>query len=186
MEFKGVKYVLCDNWIPYIQLPNDNTPITYCEIGVFYGANLLRFAELYGKHPQSKLIGIDPWIEYNEYSEYKNEISNIYKTFCENLEGSPHKDKITIYRDFSEKILPTLENNYFDIIYIDGNHETEYVVKDAEMAYKLLKVGGYIIFDDINWHTVREGYFIFMKKYIDGKVKFVGESLSQAIITKEN
>ena len=36
----------------------------------------------------------------------------------------------------------------FDIIYIDGNHEPEYVLEDAVLSFRKLKPGGIIIFDD--------------------------------------
>lgn len=39
----------------------------------------------------------------------------------------------------------------FDFIYVDGSHESEQVQKDAENAFKFLKLGGIIAFDDYLW-----------------------------------
>ena len=36
----------------------------------------------------------------------------------------------------------------YDIIYIDGSHEARDVLEDAVLAYRLLKIGGLLIFDD--------------------------------------
>lgn len=159
--FNGVKYHLCDNWVPHIQLSN-NRPIKYCEIGVFYGANLLRFAELFGNTAGSHLVGIDPWIDYETYPEYKGEITNIYSVFQQNLTYSPYKGSIDIRRGFSHDILPTFPDNYFDVVYIDGNHEYEYVLADAKLAFEKTTPGGYIIFDDINWDNVRKACEVFI------------------------
>ena len=176
--FKGITYMLCDNWIPYIQLPDG--PINYCEIGVFYGANLLRFAQLF---PHASLTGIDPWLDYDEYPEYKSEMSSIYLDFLENLNKSPYKDNITIHRGFSHDVMPTLPNNYFNIVYIDGNHERDFVLKDAQMAYEKTVVGGYIIFDDINWESVLTDFSIFMELY-KGKVEYIALAQCQTICRK--
>jgi predicted O-methyltransferase YrrM len=39
----------------------------------------------------------------------------------------------------------------FDFIYVDGDHVRDQVARDAENAYKVLKSGGIMIFDDYTW-----------------------------------
>jgi len=39
----------------------------------------------------------------------------------------------------------------FDFIYIDGSHYSKDVLEDAILAWRLIKPGGNIIFDDFNW-----------------------------------
>jgi predicted O-methyltransferase YrrM len=41
--------------------------------------------------------------------------------------------------------------NYFDFIYIDGSHQAPDVLVDAILSFKLLRVGGLIVFDDYLW-----------------------------------
>ena len=41
------------------------------------------------------------------------------------------------------------KNISFDIIYIDGSHNGEDILSDAIESYKLLNIGGIIIFDDV-------------------------------------
>ena len=41
--------------------------------------------------------------------------------------------------------------NYFDLIYIDGDHETNQVHKDINNSWKILNKGGYMILDDYTW-----------------------------------
>jgi hypothetical protein len=73
-NFVGTKYRLANNWFDNIDLNKyKNTQINYLEIGAFYGANILSVAKTYGLHEDSKLYCIDPWEDYDEYSEYKTD-----------------------------------------------------------------------------------------------------------------
>lgn len=146
-SFEGVTYRTAENWNGFV--PVSSGPIRYLEIGAFYGANLISVANTYAAHPDSELVCIDPWIDYTEYPEYKGEQDKIYSTFLRNTNHLGNK--LTTHRDFSHNILPSLVDNSFDIIYIDGNHEPEYVLEDAVLAFRKLKVGGYLIFDDYGW-----------------------------------
>ena len=150
-NFTGTQYRLADNWFSIIPLDAFNTrPIHYLEIGTFYGANLLSVANSYAIHSDSKLTCIDPWQDYNEYPEYKGQQNTIYETFLTNITESG-KENITVRRGYSHEVIPTLPDNSFDIIYIDGNHEPDYVLEDAVLSFRKLKTGGVMIFDDYGW-----------------------------------
>ena len=71
-QFTGIQYRLADNWFSLVNV-NDfkNKPINYLEIGTFYGANIISVAKTYGLHNDSKLYCIDPWEDYDEYSNIK-------------------------------------------------------------------------------------------------------------------
>lgn len=184
MTFEGSKYRTCDNWFDFIPLKNE--PIKYLEIGIFYGANLLSVADEYGKHELSKLYCVDPWVDYKDYSEYKNEQPKIYKTFLKNIANSTHTDKIQIYRDFSNNIIPKFDDDYFDIIYIDGNHEPEYVLEDAVLSFRKLKINGYIVFDDYGWgghDLTQRGIDGFISGY-HKRIKVLGERNTQMFIQR--
>jgi predicted O-methyltransferase YrrM len=47
------------------------------------------------------------------------------------------------------------KNEFFDFAFIDGCHFAKYVLEDAVLSFKLLKMGGILIFDDYGWgiHT---------------------------------
>jgi len=149
MTFEGHKFRLSNNWFDFI--PVSESPIKYLEIGTFYGANLLSVGDNYAKHNLSELYCIDPWIDYDDYPEYKNKQETIYSTFMRNVENSPHKNKIKVNRAFSHQIIPIFPDEFFDIIYIDGNHEPEYVLEDAVYSFRKLKVNGIMIFNDYGW-----------------------------------
>jgi hypothetical protein len=86
-NFVGTHYRLADNWFNHLDVSNYlNRQINYLEIGTFYGGNILSVAHTYGLHNDSKLYCIDPWEDYNDYPEYKNEQSSIYNSFINNIE----------------------------------------------------------------------------------------------------
>jgi predicted O-methyltransferase YrrM len=62
-----------------------------------------------------------------------------------------NKIKIVINRGYSNAEIPKFQDDFFDIIYIDGNHEPEYVLEDAVLSFRKLKIGGIMIFDDYGW-----------------------------------
>lgn len=165
-EFKGIQYKTADNWLGFV--PQSMGPIRYLEIGVLCGNNVLSVERLFASHDDSVLVCVDPWIDYGEYPEYKGKITTYYDMFMENTEHIAHK--LDVRRDFSHKVLPTLEDESFDLIYIDGNHETHYVLEDAVMAFRKLKVGGWMVFDDYEGPDVPPGIDAFLagfKRRID-------------------
>jgi|UniRef100_A0A6C0BGS8 hypothetical protein len=52
---------------------------------------------------------------------------------------SRNRRALPIKRGYSNEQLLLLENDSFDIIYIDGNHEPEYVMEDVVLSFRKLK-----------------------------------------------
>jgi predicted O-methyltransferase YrrM len=186
-NFSGIHYRMADNWYNHIDVNKyRDKPINYLEIGTFYGANLLSVAETYGSHMDSRLYCIDPWIDYEDYPEYKNEQSTIYETFLSNIEKSASKDRIVINRGYSNSEIPKFEDNFFDIIYIDGNHEPEYVLEDAVLSFRKLKKDGIMIFDDYGWggpDLTQRGIDGFISGY-HKRIQNLGQKNSQVFVRK--
>lgn len=186
-NFVGTKYRLANNWFNNVDINTyKNTPINYLEIGTFYGSNILSVADTYGLHNDSKLYCIDPWEDYEEYPEYKNQQSNIYNSFIKNIENSGIKDKIVINRGYSNVEILKFKDDFFDIIYIDGNHEPEYVLEDAVLSFRKLKKDGIMIFDDYGWggpELTQKGIDAFLNGYYKKIIK-LGEKESQLFIKK--
>lgn len=185
--FTGGRWRLADNWFSHVSLDNyQNRPITYLEIGTWYGANLLSVANTYGVHPDSKFYAVDPWEDYSEYPEYKGEQPKIYSAFLQNIELSGIKEKISIHRGYSNVEVPKFPDESFDIIYIDGNHEPEYVLEDAVLSFRKLKRGGIMIFDDYGWggpDLTQRGIDGFLSGY-HKRITKLGERESQVFVLK--
>lgn len=164
-NFVGNIYTLTDNWLSSIPLPTG--PIKYLEIGAYYGANICSIVKTYATHDESEIHCVDPWTDYKEYHEYKSQQPNIYSGFIQNISKLPEKDihKIHIHRGFSGDILPKFQNEMFDIIYIDGNHDAPFVLEDAVVSFKKLKSGGWLIFDDVTWDGVNASLYSFINSF---------------------
>jgi hypothetical protein len=185
--FNGTYYRLPSNWFALIPPENySNRPIQYLEIGTFYGANALSFAESYGQHPNSRVHCVDPWQDYDDYSEYQGLQNSIYDAFLKNLVANPFRSRIVIHRGFSHQFILTFPDEHFDIIYIDGNHEPDYVMEDAVLSFRKLKKEGYLIFDDYGWggpDMTSRGIDGFMWGY-HKRVKLIGQPDTQVILQK--
>ena len=127
-------------------LPEDLTKsFSYLEIGSYEGLSTLNILLNY---PNSKVTTIDLWDQSNINSESLDvNFNEIEKRFDENLRdykfNKIKKDSVIALRELLNK------NVYFDLIYIDGSHNGEDILSDAIESYKLLNVGGIIIFDDV-------------------------------------
>ena len=79
-----------------------------------------------------------------------NDFDSIEKAFDENLSGF---NFIKIKEDSVVSMRRLLkQNKSFDFIYIDGSHNGEDILSDAIEAFKILKEGGLIFFDDFLQH----------------------------------
>ena len=170
-------------WRNYI--PIENKPIQYLEIGARVGENIIDMAKSYCQNPDSKIHCIDPWMDYDEYPEYKGQQDVSFDVFKKNT--SPYSNKIVVHRGFSDDVVPTFENDFFDMVYIDGNHETEYVYRDGIMALQKTKKGGYIIFDDyhVAWSQTMKGIDMFLAEHSENiKILLKGGRFGQVILQK--
>lgn len=185
-HFQGTKWTLCDNWFSSLNVDDyKDRPIKYLEIGTLYGANLLAVANTYGLHAKSRLYCIDPWEDYDSYSEYKSQQNNIYQTFCDNIVNSENMKKFVVQRGYSNNIVPKMEDDFFDIIYVDGNHNVEYVLEDAVMSIRKLKSGGILIFDDYcdGWPETKQAVDAFFSCY-KRKIEHIATPGTQIIFKK--
>lgn len=186
-NFKGMYYRLADNWLP--ELPISDKPIKYLEIGAYYGGNLISVEKIFAKHPESELHCIDPWIDYEEYDEYKGEMESIYSAFQQNIKNAGIESKLRVHRGFSHNKIVELPDNYFDMIYVDGNHSPEYVLEDCVLSFRKLKQGGYLIIDDYGWggadYTSR-GIDAFLNSYRERIVYNPKDKNSQIFVYKRN
>lgn len=72
---------------------------------------------------------------------------NTYDMFIRNLRRAGVRDKVTDYMGLSEEYLPELPPVY-DLVLIDGSHNLDSVLRDAELAIGALKPDGLLVFHD--------------------------------------
>ena len=146
-KFFSEKWFLNNFNIFHHFLPSDSgKEFSYLEIGSFEGLSALNILYHY---KNAKVTAIDLWNDCNINSEpLKVDFKETEERFDKNLENYSFvkikKDSVIALRE----ILRT--NLSFDIIYIDGSHNGEDILSDGIESYKLLSLGGLIIFDDIS------------------------------------
>ena len=133
-------------WPEYLK-DLDTECIRYLEIGSLHGGSLLFFHNMFG--PTVRSTSIDPFSCCDNYPEYTNDHERNYEIYKINTEQLGVKN--THIRIPSYEILPLLQNNFYDVIYVDGNHNLSSVLEDAVLSYRKLKPRGYLIMDDINF-----------------------------------
>lgn len=126
------------------------------EIGVNDGDFSERILEIV---MPKKLYLIDPWHfesdEFYKITPYgsenvngQNMMDKKYKYVQNKFNTEINKGKVIINRGFSEKILSEFDDEYFDWVYIDGNHLYDFVKKDLDLCLKKVKNSGFITGDD--------------------------------------
>jgi len=132
MNFHSLRYS-----IKYIRDNYDGKDLIGAEIGIRYGGHSLTIL----KHlPMKRLYLIDPQQGYDGIDGYhRRGFKEIRKGLKRNLNA--YSDKLVFIRKMSENAVDDIPDN-MDFIYIDGNHDYEYVKKDVDMYYPKIKKGG--------------------------------------------
>ncbi len=125
----------------------------YLEIGVRRGRSMAMIAH---NHPDCNIVGFDMWIQ--DYVGQANPGADFVKKELKNI---GFNGNITLVEGNSKKTVPQYlkDNNiFFDIITVDGDHTRKGAKIDLKNVIPNLKVGGFLVFDDIinPWHTQLE------------------------------
>jgi hypothetical protein len=108
------------------------------EIGSFEGYSANIFNKIF---PGCEIYCIDPWSSYSELANIDfNQIENNFDSNTKNLNIKKFK--------MSSNNFFKINKEFFDIIYIDGAHDYESVLSDANNSIKILRKNGIIFFDD--------------------------------------
>jgi len=119
------------------------------EVGVWKG----EFStEILGRQPRLLHL-IDPWVQQGYktmwYAIPQEEMDEIHDGVQQKFADNP---TVKIHRNFSTDV--EFSDEYFDWVYLDGNHTYVQVSKDLEYYLPLIKSGGYLCGDDYNWTSV--------------------------------
>jgi hypothetical protein len=126
------------------------------EIGVYKGDFAAR---VWSVVQPRRLHLIDPW-KYEASDVYRQSwyggkmgvsqahIDAIYETVLQRFNAQIATGTVRIHRASSSDAAASVPDAYFDWIYIDGNHQYEFVKRDLEHYFPKVKSGGYITGDD--------------------------------------
>lgn len=104
-------------------------------------------------NPNLKLYTIDPYDDYIDWNgNVLNNRQELYQSVIERFKS--YGDRFQLFRGTSDEAHTEFEDNFFDLVFIDGLHTYEQLTKDCENYYSKCKVGGIFAGHD---YTVIEG-----------------------------
>lgn len=114
------------------------------EIGSFEGRSAAWFLQNVLTGTSSELYCVDLFSAPGLEARFDHNISL----------ADPH-GRVRKRKGNSADVLATLDPVSFDAVYVDGGHEAPTVLLDAMLAWRVLKPGGILIFDDYLWEIER-------------------------------
>ena len=135
-------------------------PVRILEIGSYEGAATCYLIENFSKTDRLEIRCIDTWEGSVEHKADGIDMSEVEKRFHHNTKLANsltgNNAQVIVHKGYSDAVMAILlssgHEGYFDFIYIDGSHQAPDVLCDAVMAFKLLRQGGLLAFDDYLWH----------------------------------
>lgn len=135
-----------------------NEKYNILEIGSFEGLSACGFSDNIMNHHETTLDCVDPFIisGTDDRITTKKVTSNTEKMFTNNINLSKNGNKIELYKQTSDDFFKT-NQKFYDLIYIDGCHEPEFIKNDIDNSFKFIKKNGIIWMDDYGGNTSADG-----------------------------
>lgn len=149
---KGIQPIWERNLLPWLK---EHQGLSYLELGVCEGQSMLWILE-HGLPRDA--VGVDRW-----EPPRKNQAAafEIYRRNCEaNLEPFMRHNRMPV-RLVEEDTFAWLarqiaqgQRRRYDLIYVDADHRGVEALQDIVLAWKLLKLDGWLVIDDLQrvWH----------------------------------
>ena len=152
--FAQVAKATWDEMIPQLR------PARMLEIGSYEGQATCYLIDSLAAHSEIEIHCVDSWDGGIEHREGGFDMGEVELRFLQKIDvavgNAAHKASVIRHKGLSHRKLADLLSadyeGYFDFVYIDGSHQAPDVLCDAVMGFKLLKVGGVMVFDDYLWH----------------------------------
>ncbi len=138
-----------DQLIPQIK------PSKVLEIGSYEGASACYLIQKLAANAPLDMHCVDIWSN----ADGSTGVGPVEARFQHNTKlavaSAAHPVALSVHKGPSSlelaKLLVAGREGYFDFIYIDGSHQAPEVLCDAVLAFRLLRVGGVMVFDDYLW-----------------------------------
>jgi len=163
------KFRLIDGWLTIPEaielyslaskLPK-NRNVVVCEIGTWKGKSTYVLSQALKNHTSAKIYCIDPFngdgdmVSKEIYNSLINKGVPLLEQFKQNLEKFNYGENVEILKGYSWDIIKNF-NQEIDLLFIDGNHDYDSVMRDYRDWHNLVKANGYIVFHDVGApHTI--------------------------------
>ena len=120
------------------------------EIGSWEGRSTCWLLENIATDSAARITCIDTFEGSVEHAVIVDQtvLETIEQRFDWNIERTGTPEKVRKVVGKSQIVLRSLIPNTYDLVYIDGSHIASDVLEDALLTWRLVKIGGFIIFDD--------------------------------------
>lgn len=131
------------------------------EIGSWAGGSTITFAEAIKKFNggRGRVVAVDAWqsfhgpahIEKPSHAIMEKALreGKIFDLFLHNIKTAGYEKTVEVKKGWSRDVLPTLQKDHFDLIFIDGSHFYGDVLEDLKNSAVLLKNNGVMCGDDL-------------------------------------
>lgn len=121
------------------------------EVGCYAGESTLAFAKEFGV-----VHAVDPWSDLTMFGI--SDPAEVERAFDERMERHPNVRKM---RMTSAEAAPRFEDDTLDLVYIDADHDYYSALRDIELWYPKVRLGGYIgghdyLPDNVQWSRVAQ------------------------------
>ena len=139
-------------WLSHLK----GKPAVGLELGSFRGASAEWALENIFTHPDSTYTCVDTFEGSDEHKVNGIDCSDNEKITRERLKK--YEDRAWIVKGYSDSFLRTRDfektTESIDFVYVDAAHDSMNVLRDAVLAFDLLKKGGIMVFDDYTWTSM--------------------------------
>jgi hypothetical protein len=158
-------------------------PANGLHVGNFVGISLCHYTNFLHKlDKRSVMVSIDPNLTHRGIKRPMEKVISCLARYGLNgnsivltgysLEKSVSNDGVSITQGYDPEseyehelgcenqisLLACLAEGKFDFAVIDGNHEADYLSREIASIARLLKIGGILVLDDVNWDTLGKVY----------------------------
>jgi SAM-dependent methyltransferase len=123
--------------------------VNILEIGCYEGLSTVFFLSTL---KNSNIYCVDPFLDFAENKD--KDFNQVFENFKNNTKE--FQTRVRLSKTTSDEFFKKNLNEKFDLIYIDGNHHSDNVLRDARNSFKLLNKNGFIVFDDFLWDYYNE------------------------------
>jgi predicted O-methyltransferase YrrM len=115
--------------------------VFFLEIGSYEGRSAVWLLGNILTHETARIDCVDPFYDPAYTARFHH-----------NIKTALGQTKVRAITGKSQDVLRRLSADHYDAIYVDGSHAASDVLEDAVLAFRLLKHGGVMIFDDYGWN----------------------------------
>lgn len=138
------------------------------ELGVFGGISLFSMAHAHKDLKNGFAIGIDTWDNIAPLEGTNSEANNnwwksldmnsIHSAFRLAMQKPEWSTHVEYLKGRTDAFMDQFLDNSVTLLHQDSNHNTEIITKELELWTPKIKMGGYLVADDVDWVEAKAGY----------------------------